>query len=288
LRTAVTNDQAVDISNCDKEPIHIPGSIQPHGLMLVVDRTTGVVTHAAGDPAAWLGRSDWQGKKLHTLIAGEAADTALEIGRSDEQEAARRFVIPLDRKLLDAIAYRSNDHLVIEIEKAASDSAPLGLLPKLEAGASAFERAATMQQLWQVAAQEFRALTGFDRVMIYKFRDDGSGVVVAEDAASGQRSFLNHHFPASDIPKQARALYVRNLVRVIPDVSYRPQPLVPEWTEAEPLDMSVSVLRSVSPVHIQYLKNMDVAASASISIVKDGALWGLIACHHGAPRRPCS
>src|SRR5690606_31120905 len=106
--------------------------------------------------------------------------------------------------------------------------------------------------------------------------------VVAEALADGQHSFLNHHFPASDIPKQARAVYVGNLVRVIPDVAYVPMPLRPDWRGA-PLDMSDGVLRSVSPVHLQYLRNMGVGASMSVSVVKDGVLWGLIACHHPDP-----
>jgi light-regulated signal transduction histidine kinase (bacteriophytochrome) len=145
------------------------------------------------------------------------------------------------------------------------------MLPLLEAAAAKFERASTLQQLFHSAAVEFRLLCGYDRVMIYRFLDDDAGVVVAEDAAVGQHSFLHHHFPATDIPRQARALYVRNLVRAIPDVAYVPAPLVPDWGEAEPLDMSDSILHSVSPVHLQYLKNMGVAASASISILKDGA-----------------
>ena len=277
------NEHAVDLTKCDREPIHIPGSIQPHGLMLVADRGTGIVTHAAGDPFLWIGRSDWLGKPIGELIGIEPA-TAAQLFQSGEDGLISRLVVSSAKGALDATAYASGTHLVLELERPVHVPAPSGLLPQIEAAAAAFERAADLQQLWNAAAHEFRKLTGFDHVMVYRFRDDDSGVVVAEDAEPGRYAFLNHHFPASDIPKQARALYVRNLVRVIPDVSYRPQPLVPEWTEPEALDMSDSVLRSVSPVHLQYLKNMGVAASASISIVKDGALWGLMACHHETPR----
>lgn len=276
--------QALDITACDVEPIHIPGSIQPHGVMLVVDVTTGVITHAAGDPGVWFGRSEWLGQPLASLIPSEAVSALLELCRSNQRGGIARLVVPSDRGPLDLTVYPSSGRLVIEAEDALPVSMSSRLLSNIEAAAAAFARSSTMQQLWDAAVQEFRGVLGFHRVMLYKFRDDDSGVVVAEDSESGQRSFLNHHFPASDIPKQARALYVRNLVRTIPDVSYRPLPLVPPWTEAEPLDMSDSVLRSVSPIHIQYLKNMEVAASASISILKDGELWGLIACHHGTPR----
>jgi light-regulated signal transduction histidine kinase (bacteriophytochrome) len=130
-----------------------------------------------------------------------------------------------------------------------------------------------------------RSLTGYDRIMVYRFLADGSGAVLAEAKEEAVPSLLNHHFPASDIPAQARQLYVRNLVRVIPDVGYVPAPLL--WCEgqapAEPLDMSDCFLRSVSPIHIQYLKNMEVNASASFSIMAAGELWGLIACHHSRP-----
>ena len=120
--------------------------------------------------------------------------------------------------------------------------------------------------------------------MVYRFLDDNAGVVLAEDRDPALGSFLNHHFPAADIPKQARALYVRNRVRVIPDVSYEPATLRSGSTELSTLDMSDLALRSVSPIHIQYLKNMGVGASASVSIVRDGVLWGLIACHNETPK----
>ena len=231
------NHQDIDLTSCEREPIHIPGSIQPHGLLLVVDPDTGKVTNAAGDVERRLGRGDWLGAHIESLLGPEIAAAILRT-----------------------------------------------LLPRLEASAHAFDEADDLPGLLATAAREFRRLTGYDRVMVYRFLDDQAGKVVAEDAASHLHSFMNHHFPASDIPAQARALYVRNLVRVIPDVHYRPMPLNPKRPADRPLDMSDCSLRSVSPVHIQYLKNMGVAASASFSIVKDGELWGLIACHNFEPR----
>ncbi len=173
-------------------------------------------------------------------------------------------------------------------EPATREPLPASLaslvLDKLEAAAIEFEQAVTLQNFCDRAAIEFRRVTGFDRVLVYQFLDDDAGRVLAEARRDDQRSFSNHHFPAADIPKQARALYVRNLTRVIPDVTYQPALLRPGWSAPEPLDMSDSSLRSVSPIHVQYLKNMGVSASASVSIVKDGVLWGLIACHNGTPR----
>src|SRR5690606_21608144 len=131
------------------------------------------------------------------------------------------------------------------------------------------------------AAEAVRAITGYDRVMIYRFLEDGTGQVVGEARDAKIAPLLNHRYPASDIPRQARALYLENPIRVIPDVGYKPVSLS---SSAEPVDLSGAILRSVSPVHIQYLKNMEVGASASLSIVHQGQLWGLIACHHTTPR----
>ncbi|MDX6807634.1 histidine kinase dimerization/phosphoacceptor domain -containing protein, partial [Terrihabitans rhizophilus] len=190
-----------------------------------------------------------------------------------------------DGMVLDVLAHRSDDLLVLEFEPAASSGIVTAkVLAEIETAAAAFEDSASMAALLANAAREFRNLTGYDRVMIYRFLEDGSGVVLAEDRREDMHAFMNHHFPASDIPKQARALYVRNTIRVIPDVGYTPAPLRPTDTPQAPLDMSDCGLRSVSPVHIAYLHNMGVQASASISIIKDGELWGLVACHNETPR----
>ena len=178
------------------------------------------------------------------------------------------------------------DRTVVEVEQS-SQAARLGieLVGRLDTAGAALERAASVQAVCEVAAEAFRKLTGFDRIMIYRFLDDDAGHVVAEAREETSSSFLNHHFPATDIPRQARALYVRNPVRVIPDAAYAPQPL--RGGEGRPpLDMSDCGLRSVSPIHLQYLKNMGVRASLSLSIVVDDKLWGLFACHHYSPRRP--
>lgn len=277
-------DDAQDLTECDKEPIHIPGSIQPHGVLLVARRDDLVVTHAAGDVEGRLGLEAWSGKTLGELIGD---DLAGRLGRITDSPGSGGFVGQMQapsRETFDVSVQMSGDHVVVEIEPAGPPQTPAGFLAGLEAASAAFERTPSLKALCERAAVEFRRITGFDRVMIYRFLDDDAGVVLAEDRDPGLPSFLNHHFPGADIPKQARALYVRNLVRVIPDIRYEPKPLRPAWTGAAPLDMSDCVLRSVSPVHLQYMRNMDVGASASVSIVKDGVLWGLIACHHAQPR----
>jgi len=270
----------LDLSGCDREPIHIPGSIQPHGLLLVTDASTLKVLHVAGDVEGRLGVTDWQNAPLEALLGEDAASAAL----TADVTFLRHVVPPLADEAFDISITRGDSECLIELEPAASPQLATALLPRLEKAAQSFDRAAGMAELVAAAAQAFRDLTGFDRVMVYRFLEDDAGKVIAEDAVPGRHSFLNHHFPASDIPAQARALYARNLVRVIPDVSYAPAPLRPVRSADNPLDMSDCGLRSVSPVHIQYLKNMGVVASASFSIIKDGVLWGLVACHNFMPR----
>jgi len=284
-----------DLTLCDREPIHLPGSIQPHGMMLVADRGALRVSHAAGDVESRLGFVSWEGKALAALLGealGARIRALLQPGASGGFPGANGgFIDQLHTakgELLDVSAHPSGPYVFIEFEPASKEPMPASLaslvLDGLEAAAAGFEQAATLQALCDRAATEFRRVTGFDRVLVYQFVDDDVGRVLAEDRRDGQRSFSNHHFPASNIPRQARALYVRNLTRVIPDISYQPAPLRPRWTAPEPLDMSDSSLRSVSPIHLDYMKNMGVGASASVSIVKDGVLWGLVACHNEAPR----
>ena len=278
LNDALPSD--ADITSCDLEPIHIPGSIQPHGIMLIVNNELKVIG-AAGDIEGRL-TENWAGRALIDLVGG---DCVAKAARVEEDATLILGRVEGASGYLNAIAYRSAGRLVVEMDAAEPEptlSAPF--LFGLDAAVSQFERAPTVESLCRQAAATFRDLTGYGRVMIYQFIDGDAGVVVGESLDDGSSSFLNHHFPATDIPKQARALYVRNKVRVIPDVSYIPAPIRSVREDLRGLDLSDSTLRSVSPVHIQYLKNMGVAASASISIVKDGVLWGLVACHHHEPK----
>jgi chemotaxis family two-component system sensor kinase Cph1 len=274
-----------DLISCDREQVHIPGSIQPHGMMLVADLAAFRIQHVAGDIEGRLGVTEWAGRALSSLI-GDALSG--EIAAAGEQTAVGGYVGQFratSGEMLDVSAYRTSPYVVVELETASTEGLSASrVLDRLAAAASGFERATTLAGLCERAAVEFRRLTGYDRVMIYRFLDDAAGRVMGEDRRPDMRSFLHQHFPASDIPVQARALYLHNLARVIPDISYQPASLRPGWAARRPLDMSESSLRSVSPIHLRYLANMGVQASASFSIVKDGALWGLIACHHETAR----
>ena len=268
---------------CDREAIHIPGSIQPHGVMLVTDPVTLVVRHVAGPVEALLGHPG-PGATLATLLGPTLADaTTRLLGTRPGPFYIGRLTRP-DGTTLDVGAFPAGNLLVIELEPAGDVLFASQVLDAVEEAATAFERAATIPKLCERAAQLIRRLTGYDRVMIYRFLGNESGEIVAESKDPALGSFLNHRFPASDIPRQARALYLRNLIRVIPTIDYQPQPLIPAWTQDVPLDMSDSSLRSVSPIHLDYLRNMGVTASASVSIVVDGELWALVACHNMSPR----
>lgn len=137
----------------------------------------------------------------------------------------------------------------------------------------------------QAVVKEVRRITDFDRVMVYQFDPEGGGHVIAE-ATNQETPYLDLHYPPSDIPKQARQLYTLNWLRLIPDASYQPVALIPAHNPItnQPLDLSLSGLRNVSPLHLEYLKNMGVTASMSISLIHDQKLWGLIACHHSSPK----
>lgn len=272
------SDLGHDLTVCDREPIHMPGAIQPHGMLLIVDPAEGVVVGGAGDVARLLGPA-WLGGSIAGLI-GEAG---LEILRSTI--AGPVILGPVGDHPLSIVASREGRFWLIELEPTApGEPGTDDALAWIEHGGEQFSRAADLDDLMARAATVFARLTGFDRVMIYRFLDDDSGKVVAECHAPDMDGFLNHHFPASDIPRQARALYVRNRVRVIPDARYTPAPILGIDPALVDIDLSNVGVRAVSPIHLQYLQNMGVAASASVSIVKDGMLWGLVACHHRRPR----
>lgn len=279
----------IDLTVCDQEPIHVPEAVQPHGALLVLDRDTLVTLQAGGacEPCFGAPAAALLGRALGSLIGAADGSGAgdLSLDDCDGQPSHVGVFVGADGGERDVVAHVVDSELIVEIEAAPARRRPGGHLARaVESSSERFAGAATLAQLCDIAAAEFRAITGFDRVMVYRFLPDDSGSVVAEARDDHLPAFLHHRFPASDIPRQARDLYVRNVIRVIPDAAYRPCPLVGGDPARRPLDMSHCQLRSVSPIHLQYLRNIGVVASASISILRNGQLWGLVACHHPAPR----
>jgi light-regulated signal transduction histidine kinase (bacteriophytochrome) len=238
----------LDLTACDLEPIRTPGAIQPHGLLLLADRATLRVIGGAGDIEGRL-TPIWMDRPIESLLA-QSLDVA---SFGAEGAVAPLAVVPGRTETFDASLHVSGDLLLVELEPAPTypRSAAAALI-ELDRMGALFERAVDLQSLCERAAVAFRQITGFDHVMIYRFLDDGAGKVLAEEHDPARHSFLNHHFPAADIPKQARALYVRTPVRVIPDIAYAPAPIRPESLAAA--DLSDVNLRSVSPIHLQYMR----------------------------------
>jgi light-regulated signal transduction histidine kinase (bacteriophytochrome) len=280
-----------DITNCDREPIHIPGSVQPHGVLLAIDPRDLQILQAGGDTPRIFGAepsgllttnlSNWLApdrvSRLRTLL-----DTGGPLIRP-----MHAFVIAGSRDCgtVDTFVYRSGALAVLELEPVG-ESLPEDSLALVQAMLSRVQHADAPQDFCQGLAEGVRRVSGFDRVMVYRFLPDGTGCVDAEARSEGVESFLGHHYPASDIPKQARELYFRNWIRLIPDARYTPAPILSadDPRNNEPLDLSRSLIRSVSPIHREYLANMGVVASMSLSIILAGRLWGLIVCHHRTPR----
>jgi len=282
---------AADFTNCDREPIHIPGSIQPHGVLLAIDPGTLKVIQFAGDTSRLLGLAPENvlGHGLEAIMSQPELENLRALAGLDATIPRCVFAFEMGvqhhGQMLDAIVHQSDGALVIELEPRLS-KLPLNPLSLVQGMITRVQNEPESRAFLQAIAREVRVVTGFDRVMVYQFQPDDSGVVLAEAKDNELEPLLGLHYPASDIPKQARELYLCNRMRIIPDASYTPAPMSPALNPltGKTLDLTFSALRSVSPLHLEYLANMGVAASMSLSLVIGGRLWGLIACHHRTPR----
>lgn len=283
-----------DLSNCERELIHLAGSVQPHGALLVLAAADLRVLQLSGNVARLLGMApDALLQRPLAVLGGDVAERVSQL----QQGADLREAVVLQCRLgtaqrrFDGALHRLADgSLVLELEPAETapdgvelqDLAPELMAATLSGALQRFGAAPSVGVLADAVVEVLRHLTGYDRVVVYKFDPDGHGKVIAEARHPRLESLLGHHYPASDIPQRARALYLLNRVRMLVDVDAVQSPLMPA-TEA-PLDMSLCQLRSMSPIHLQYLRNMGVTATLTASLVREGQLWGLIACHHYSPR----
>ncbi|MGL6135835.1 MAG: GAF domain-containing protein, partial [Planktothrix sp.] len=285
--------QTVDLTNCDREPIHIPGLIQSHGILFVLQEPNLEILQVSNNTFQILGIHPQEilGKKLNKILKSRLIEKiqqklAEELGTTNPIKLS--INTPKGKLLFDAILHRSEGLLILELEPISSKefSNFLSLYHLVQTPIAKIQKTFTLQELCQVIAEQVRKLTGFDRVMIYQFNAEESGTIIAEDKSEELSPYLGLHYPASDIPRQARQLYKLNLLRLIPDINYQPIELISvnDLVTTQPIDLSFSVLRSVSPIHIKYLQNMGVRASMSISLIRNQQLWGLIACHHQSPK----
>jgi two-component system, chemotaxis family, sensor kinase Cph1 len=290
-----TLSEPVNLTNCEREPIHIPGQIQPHGVLLALEEPHLKILQASQNTSEFFGISTEAliGQTLNYIFPDEQVNFMVEYLAEDNLAAVHLFNPKTNNNTQTSVTFlgslhRSDNILILELEPYSSieKASSLGYYHILQGAVSHIKSAADFSELSQRIAREIRRITQFDRVMLYKFESDFSGVVIAEDKPNHLESYLGLHYPASDIPSQARKLYYENWLRVIVDVNYQPVKLFPiiNPLTGKPLDLSGSVLRSVSPMHVEYLHNMGVAASMSISIINENKLWGLIACHHYSPK----
>ncbi|WP_370247832.1 SpoIIE family protein phosphatase [Nocardioides sp.] len=297
------------LETCDAEPIHVPGAIQPHGVLLACADAPGLpVAMCSANLAGLLGPApevavgrplaDVLGPTLAATVAdrvaaGCPADPAVVTWIDGPADAAL-LGLPLDLRVLRT--GRGGRRVLVELEPLVRTDGS-GEVPEVGGYRAARTSLARLTGadadlgltgLTDRLAVEVRRLTGFDRVMVYRFDEEWNGEVVAECRREDLNPFLGLHYPASDIPAQARRLYTLNPIRLIADVGYTPVPLHPVLDDdGAALDLSFASLRSVSPIHLEYLGNMGVTASMSVSLLVDGELWGLIACHHySGPHRP--
>lgn len=292
-QTPLSLQKAID--NCAREPIRTPGSIQPQGFLLVVEETTMSILQASENVAEWLGvdAQSLIGSSFDALIKHGSAFVD-QLSELDEDQLQAFHVgdtsvlkgsnvgMPLAMML-----HRNDGVLIAEFEPASDATVAHGrLYPMVRSFINQMREDESIDQLCQRAVGFIKRITGYGRVNAYRFDESGNGLVNAELADDGFDRYLGLCFPASDIPQQARELYCANRIRIISDVNYEPSPLVPAENPktGRALDLSHATLRSVSPVHLHYMRNMGTGASMSISIVIDGKLWGLISCHNTESR----
>jgi light-regulated signal transduction histidine kinase (bacteriophytochrome) len=289
-----------DLTNCERELIHLAGSIQPHGVLLSLREPGLRIVQASANTRALLGVPvDSLLEQPVAMLGGDISDWLARIAAAGDLAEP----VPLTCRLVvrgEAAGFEGTVHrgvdgvLLVEIEptqrgprdaQTVAIDNPL-LMEHVGVSIQRFGAASTISALADAVVRRFRDLIGYDRVMVYKFDPDGHGKIIAEARDPRLESLLGHHYPASDIPQRARELYLRNRLRVLVGVDDPPAPLVPRFlpgSDAD-LDMSMCHLRSMSPLHLQYLRNMGVTATLVVSLVREGRLWGLIACHHYAPR----
>lgn len=290
----------VTLTNCDRELIHIPGSIQPHGFLLALridQQELFRVVVASENAAGYLNRpiSDILNAQPGDLLPFEI-DALLRRGLLSEGAGSdfARFIGTLNLPLsgggnaeFQIVGHRVTDLYILEFERTEQSISQGDLNAVITNYVSTLEKSSSSLELCQALTKQIRILTGFDRVLLYQFDEYGHGTVLTEERNENLPTYLGLRFPSTDIPRQARALYISNRIRIIPSVDYTPSPLasIAEVASAPPLDLSLSILRSVSPIHLDYMRNMGTIASMSVSIVAEGRLWGLISAHHSHPRR---
>ena len=257
-----SREREVDLSTCDREPIHVPGAIQPHGVLfalsmpgLTVTQVSESVVHHLG-----VGVDDVLGRPLTGVLTRASAERVAAVLAHGSWRDENPLRVTAHDTEHDGILHEHDGVAILELEPARAEAGSARTHRPLLA---AIQRAGTLEELSAIVVDAVKRLSKFERVMLYRFADDGSGSVDAEAKEAALEPYLGLRYPASDIPRQARELYLKSWLRIIPDRQYVPSRLVPSLRPdtGRPLDLTFSVLRSVSPIHLQYMANMGVHAS---------------------------
>jgi two-component system, chemotaxis family, sensor kinase Cph1 len=300
--TLLSPSDQVDVSNCDREPIHIPGYIQPHGVLFALHEPALTIVQVSENSNEWLGLTPEQllNQPLSCLLSEDEMHAVRQCLAGDFNHVNPLQIelnTPRGKIVAHSVVHSMGSIAILEIEfgqitlgqanlPERNDLTYFDFYRQVKAPIESLQKATNFEELCNQLVANVRHITGFDRVMIYRFAPSGSGDVIAEALRPDLVPYLGLRYPASDIPLQARHLYTLNHLRLVPDVVYTPVALIHTLnpiTQA-PLDLSWSVLRSVSPIHVEYMQNMGVRSSMSISLMRDRQLWGLISCHHSEPK----
>lgn len=281
---------AAALDTCNQEPVHIPGVIQPFGWLVASDRETGLVRYASANMSELLGHpvETILGTPLRDVLGPEVWHGLRNLAQLPDNDQQRQNIGSFEccGAVRSFHGFESSGCHVIEIDPG-HDSAPAPEIMRDQAYLVDRIQACTDEQaLLDLTVKLMRYASGFDRVMIYKFDHEFNGQVVAEARKASLEPMLNLRFPHWDIPEQARALMLRFPLRIISDVDQTPSPVLKANPSDANLDLSIAHLRGVSPIHMQYLRNMGVAGSMTLSIVLGGKLWGIISFHHGSAKTP--
>jgi light-regulated signal transduction histidine kinase (bacteriophytochrome)/CheY-like chemotaxis protein len=283
-----------DHDRCAEEQVQLIGCLQSHGLLFALSEPDLIVQQVSANVSAFVGMSPEivLGHSLEDVLGTQQFETFRSQVLSDNTLSAclLRFSAGDTALEMRCVAHRQDGVLIVELEAPHGEDSlgPLDVDTHIRIPLSRIGQASDILDLSRLAASEIRKLSGFDRVMVYRFDDEWNGEVIAEESRVGASlvSYYGLRFPASDIPPQVRQLFLINPLRTIADVDATPVPIVPEISPltGRPPDLTRSLLRSASPIHLEYLRNMGVQASMTVSVVVKGRLWGMIACHHSTPR----
>lgn len=283
--------ETVDWTNSDEEPIDMPGSIQPHGVLFVLQEPELKILQVSNNTSNFFGLlpENLLNKNLEMLLDKTQVDGIKAYLDYENLQRVNPFKVEVktaekERSRFDGIIHRVQPGLILELEasKNQKNQSFFDFYHPLKLSLTKLHNAKSFMEVCQIAVKEVRQITGVERVMLYKFDRAGDGMVIAEDKLESLSPCLGLHYPATDIPQAARKLFAQNRLRSIADLNYQPVKIIPEHNPLtnKPVDLSLAVLRSASPCHVEYLKNMGVGYSLTISLFNDNKLWGLIACHH--------